>query len=159
MAVDQSALDRLSSYRLRRGDIVVARRGELGRCAIVTDREDGWLCGTGSLMIQMSSYMDAGFLAMLIGTPGSREYLGGVGVGITMKSLNHSILLKMPIGLPPLAEQRRIVAKVDEFMAICDELDQRLNEAKAHQSAFAAAAVHHLQFNQKNDSKQLAASK
>lgn len=48
------------------------------------------------------------------------------------------------IPLPPLAEQGRIIEKADELMVICDELEQGLVEAKAHQAAFAAAAVHHL---------------
>ena len=35
----------------------------------------------------------------------------------------------MPIPLPPLAEQHRIVAKVDTFMALCDQLEQQLHQA------------------------------
>ncbi|HRI72616.1 MAG TPA: restriction endonuclease subunit S, partial [Polyangium sp.] len=54
-----------------------------------------------------------------------REYLGGSAVGTTMQNLNQSILLKMSFGLPPLPEQKRIVAKVDELMKLCDELEAR----------------------------------
>ncbi|HJY80076.1 MAG TPA: hypothetical protein VKK81_03220 [Candidatus Binatia bacterium] len=43
----------LSRHRLRPGDIVFARRGELGRCALVGKQEAGWLCGTGSLRMRL----------------------------------------------------------------------------------------------------------
>ena len=43
---------RLSEYRLQKHDIVFARRGELGRCALVKERETGWLCGTGSILVR-----------------------------------------------------------------------------------------------------------
>ncbi|MBK8795700.1 MAG: restriction endonuclease subunit S [Anaerolineales bacterium] len=47
--------ERLAKYHLRVGDVVYARRGDIGRRALVTDDEDGWLCGTGSLFIRPSS--------------------------------------------------------------------------------------------------------
>ena len=53
-------------------------------------------------------------------------------------------IMPMPIGIPPLAEQHRIVAKVDALMAICDDLEARLTAATDLHGQFAAAAVHHL---------------
>lgn len=52
-AVDKSTVIRLGRHRLREGDIVMARRGEIGRCAVVGPKEVGWLCGTGSLVIRL----------------------------------------------------------------------------------------------------------
>ncbi|PIL16287.1 hypothetical protein P775_25340 [Puniceibacterium antarcticum] len=124
MAVDITTLERLASFKLRPGDIVLARRGEMGRCAIVTENEAGWLCGTGSLILRPSTFLCARFLVLVIGSPFGREYLGSSSIGSTMQNLNQSILLNLPFGLPPLAEQHRIVAKVDELMALCDQLEQ-----------------------------------
>ena len=126
MAVGDTTLERLSTFKLRKGDIVMGRRGEMGRCAVVTDQEDGWLCGTGSLILRLPTDCYAENLVMLIGSPLTREYLSGSSVGATMRNLNQSILLGMSIGVPPIAEQNRIVAKVDELMTLCDRLETYL---------------------------------
>jgi type I restriction enzyme S subunit len=134
MAVGPATLERLATFKLREGDIVMARRGEMGRCAVVTHLEDGWLCGTGSLILRLPSCVSAPFLVQLIGSPPVRAYLGGSAVGATMQNLNQSILLNLIIGLPPVAEQHRIVAKVDELMALCDQLEARLTTAQTEAS-------------------------
>ena len=129
MAVGVATLNRLSTFKLKAGDIVMGRRGEMGRCAVVTDREAGWLCGTGSLVLRLPQCVYARFLVLLIGSPYVREYLSGSAVGATMQNLNQAILLSVVIGLPPLAEQHRIVARVDELMALCDRLETSLATA------------------------------
>ena len=50
MMVNDETRERLRTYALKVGDVVIGRRGELGRCALVTEREEGWLCGTGSFL-------------------------------------------------------------------------------------------------------------
>jgi type I restriction enzyme S subunit len=126
MAVGPDALKRLEVFRLSSGDIIMARRGEMGRCAIVTNEEHGWLCGTGSLVLRMPASLHAPYLAMFIGAPRSRRYLSSSSVGTTMQNLNQSILSRMPVGVPPLAEQKRIVAKVEELMGVVDRLEAQL---------------------------------
>lgn len=141
MAVGPDTLERLSSFCLRAGDIVMARRGEMGRCALVTEREAGWLCGTGSLILRPSPLIFGQFLVLLIGSPFGRDYLGGSAVGTTMQNLNQAILLRMRFGLPPLAEQHRIVAKVDELMALCDRLEAARTAREATRDRLTAASL------------------
>jgi type I restriction enzyme S subunit len=52
MLISEATRERLSTYVLEEGDIVVGRRGEIGRCAVVGPAEAGWLCGAGSFFIR-----------------------------------------------------------------------------------------------------------
>ena len=120
MMISEATCRRLSSYILHAGMIVLGRRGEMGRCAVVTEKEDGWLCGTGSFFMEPSMSLYVYYVVSLFSSPYVKFYLGGESVGTTMSNLNHTILSKMPIPLPPLAEQRRIVAKIEELLPYVD---------------------------------------
>jgi type I restriction enzyme S subunit len=122
----------------------MGRRGEMGRCAVVTEYESGWLCGTGCLILRLSECVFPRFFVTLIGSPFVREYLEGSAVGATMQNLNQSILLNLVIGLPPLAEQHRIVAKVDELMALCGQLEAGKTEREQSRDRLVAASLHRL---------------
>lgn len=118
MMVSQETRKRLSAYVLHEGMIVLGRRGEMGRSAIISENEDGWLCGTGSFFILPSKEVFTRYVDLLFRTPYVRTCLIGESIGTTMNNLNHTILKKMPIPLPPLAEQKRIVAKLDELLPL-----------------------------------------
>jgi type I restriction enzyme S subunit len=66
MLISETTRQRLSNYVLEEGDIVVGRRGEIGRCAVVGPTEAGWLCGTGSFFIRPLPSIDSQFVAHLI---------------------------------------------------------------------------------------------
>jgi type I restriction enzyme S subunit len=142
MAVGPETLERLSAFKLRPGEIVMARRGEMGRCAVVSDKETGWLCGTGSLILRLQKCIFPRFLVTIIGSPFVRQYLGASAVGATMQNLNQSILMNLVIGLPPLQEQHRIVAKVNELMALCDQLEAQLTFAQTESRRLLEAVLH-----------------
>ena len=68
------------------------------------------------------------------------DFTGRV-AGSTRSKLNKAKALDIPIALPPLAEQKRIVAKVAELMALCDRLEAQLEERDVKQAALAKAAL------------------
>jgi type I restriction enzyme S subunit len=68
------------------------------------------------------------------------DYSGRV-VGATRSKLNQARALDIPVALPPLAEQHRIVAKVDELMALCDGLESARGSREAVRDRLAAASL------------------
>jgi type I restriction enzyme, S subunit len=142
VAVGATTLKRLGTFRLRAGDIVMGRRGEMGRSAVVSEEEDGWLCGTGCLILRLPECLCPRFLVTVIGSPFVRKYLGGSAVGITMQNLNQFILLNLVIGIPPLAEQHRIVAKVDEVMTLCDRLEAQIATTQTESRLLLESMLH-----------------
>jgi type I restriction enzyme S subunit len=108
--VPQAKVDSLTKHKLKVGDIVFARRGEIGRYAVVNEDEKGWLCGTGCLRARPLSSMSSIFLGYQIGLPRSIVWLNSNAVGQTMLNLNTEILGELPVLLPPKPEQERIAS-------------------------------------------------
>ena len=70
-----------------------------------------------------------------------RERIISMGRGIAFPSITRKQLENLLVPLPPLAEQHRIVAKVDELMSVCDRLEVALAEREATQDRLTAASL------------------
>lgn len=116
--VASSTRDRLKEFTVRENDIVIGRRGEMGRCAVVTKEMNGWLCGTGCFVIRLKSSCQARFAFFQIASPKVKAYLEEQAVGVTMMNLNQSILSSIQIPLPLLATQQQIVAEIEAEQAL-----------------------------------------
>ena len=117
--------NRLSRHRLRPGDVVYSRRGDITRRALVREEETDWLCGTGCLLVRPGADVDPRWLSFWLGAPWTHDYLLQRAVGATMANLNTGILSGLPVSLPPLEEQRRIagvLGALDDLAAECERL-------------------------------------
>ena len=132
--------ERLSAYALSVGDMVLARRGEVGRFAYVTQQEHGWLCGTGSFFVRLYSQCNREYLGLIFSDVRFRQHLQGESVGTTMTNLNQRLLLNALLALPPLAEQSRIVTRVEALMRLCDALEAK-GQLEAAQHAQLASTL------------------
>lgn len=117
--------EELCAYRLKSGDIVLGRRGEMGRSAPVAEHQNGWLCGTGSLIIRLQDGYDAAFYSQIIASHSSVQYLEKNSVGSTMSNLNEKIVKGLPVPNYSKEDQQRIVA----ILAALFEKEQRAKEA------------------------------
>ncbi len=126
VAVGPDTVARLSSFLLQDGDIVLGRRGEMGRCALVGTRESGWLLGTGSLALKPIESINASFLLWVLRSPLSVATLEGKSVGTTMTNLNQEILYGLPMPLPPCHEQKRIVQEIERHFSLIENLEREV---------------------------------
>jgi type I restriction enzyme S subunit len=111
--VSSATAKRLANYIMREGDVVIGRRGEMGRCALVTEIEDGWLCGTGSFYIKPSDRCDMGYLVRYLRSDECRKQLDALAAGTVMPNLSNTALAGLSIFLPPPREQRKTVHEID----------------------------------------------
>jgi len=113
--VSKATALRLKNYIMREGDIVIGRRGEMGRCALVTEVEDGWLCGTGSFLIKPSSRCDTRYLVRFLRSDSCKARLEKIAGGAVMPNLSNTDLGNLTFDLPPLDRQKSIVEKTDSL--------------------------------------------
>jgi len=96
LTISDEKFAELASYALQIGDVVLGRRGEMGRCAVVY--ENGMLCGTGSMIIRPNQKMQPYFLQSILSSPTYKKIIEDKAVGVTMMNLNIPIVsaLKVP---------------------------------------------------------------
>jgi len=129
-SVNVDMANKLANYRLQKDDIVFARRGEIGRCAIITENEENFLCGTGSLIVRFKEKekLNSKFMLYIFLSPFCRRYLEKSAIGGSMLNINCDIVGKMQVPLPSLSEQQRIVDILDTFEKSIVNLEAQLNE-------------------------------
>ncbi len=115
--VAEERAEKLDRHRVRPGDLLVGRRGKLGRSALVTAVEDGWVCGTGCLRVRLGPGVEPRYLIQYLGWPATIDWLAANAVGQTMPHLNTKILGRLPVRLPPPHAQRKIAEVLESVDA------------------------------------------
>lgn len=140
--VTPETADRLSRYKLVSGDVVFARRGDIGRCGVTLPEQEGWLCGTGSMVVRLhEDYCDPGYYALVFRSSGFSSLLELNAVGTTMLNLNPSILGRMLIPVPPLTEQKSILVFLEGEILKFDNLMQYVETAIARLTEYRQALI------------------
>jgi type I restriction enzyme S subunit len=123
------------------GDIIFTREAPMGEAAIIP--AGGTYClGQRTMLIRpMSEFISASYLLLTLTEPHLLERASEHAIGSTVKHLRVGDVENLNIPIPPLAEQHRIVAKVDEMMALCDQLEANVRAKSDTASRYAEAIV------------------
>lgn len=131
--VSEDHVQRLNRHMIQKGDILYSRRGDVGRCALATEHEAGWLCGTGCLRITIDETIaDSKFVFYQLQQEKIVGWVEKHAVGATMLNLNTTILSNIPLRLPPLEIQRRIA---DILSAYDDLIENNRKQIKLLEEA------------------------
>ena len=133
--ISETTATRLERYKLQKNDIVLARRGDLSKCAIITEKDKNCLCGTGSFFIQLdNAKIDSNFFLHLFVSKDVQAVILEHSIGLTMPNLNQTILNNLELSVPSIAEQKRVIAKISnledkiaqakQIMAACPQKKQ-----------------------------------
>ena len=112
LTISDEKYEELSAYQLKTGDVVMGRRGEMGRCAVV--HKDGFLCGTGSMLIRTKGEVTADYIQKIISFPSFKKTIEDMAVGQTMPNLNVPIVSGFQIIKPPMEVQDRYYAFAEQ---------------------------------------------
>jgi len=108
--IDEAMAHRLGRHLLAKGDIVFPRRGEISKCAIIDQEQEGYFCGTGCLKISIPPLeVLSQWLFYYLSLKHVVQWIEGKAVGATMLNLNTGILRSVPVDYPPISDQKRVV--------------------------------------------------
>jgi type I restriction enzyme S subunit len=126
--------EELSRHRMRVGDIVIARRGELSRAAAIVESHEGWLCGTGCFLLRLGpSALHSDFAVCVYRHDLIQRQIAGMAVGTTMPSLNNTVMERLFFPFCDPEEQSRIIERLnslDQFLRYLQYQALKLRQQK-----------------------------
>jgi len=135
-----------SDLWLQYGDILVQRGNTLeyvGVPAVYRGKPNQYIYPDLMMKLRLSSELDIDFIYHAMSSQPSRDFLRAraSGTSSTMPKINQMTLRSLPIPIPPLHEQHRIVAKIDQLMTLCDALEQYIEAATTKQTFLLIAVM------------------
>ncbi|MEZ9767475.1 restriction endonuclease subunit S [Vibrio breoganii] len=133
--LDESmVLKKWEHFKLDLGDIVLSSSASLGKVAKVSEETVGAIVYTGLIRFKTYAALSENYMSRFFESMEFARQINSSKTGAAIKHFGPTHLKKMVIPVPPLKEQHRIVAKVDELMTLCDQLEQQTEASiEAHQ--------------------------
>ena len=133
--------DELEEFSLRTGDVLICEGGEPGRAAVWDERERDIYFQKAIHRVRLSGSVNAHYFANVLRESATSARLNEYFTGVGIKHLTGKGLSSFIFPLPPLAEQNRIIAKVNELMSLCDQLETQITTAEDRNRRFLEAIL------------------
>lgn len=109
LKVSEEHVKRLSRHQVYEGNLMVARKGDVRKCAYITENENGWMTGSDCLKVVLDeSKCYSKFIYYQLRSDYIGRWLEKVSIGATMPSLNTGLLSGIEMVLPPIEIQKQI---------------------------------------------------
>jgi len=118
-------INELEHYSIHQGDLVICEGGDAGRCA-VWPNSYSVLFQNAIHRVRFKENIDSYFYMYVIMYLKNKHILDNYCKGVTIKHFTKTALLSLPVPLPPINEQLRIVAKIEELFAVLDGIKESL---------------------------------
>jgi len=137
--ITKEKAEKLPIYRLEVGDIIFSRVGTIGRIALVTEREKGWIISGQMLRVRIrNSILGDQFLLYYFSSKVVSDYINLKSIGSTRESINTDILRDCVVPVPPLEEQKLIatflnrdITRIDTLITQKSDLIELLQKKRA----------------------------
>ncbi|GAA3418388.1 restriction endonuclease subunit S [Streptosporangium vulgare] len=106
--IGEEAAAKLPSYRLMAGDVVCVRTGGIGKHALVTAEQEGWVIGTGIIRLRPGPWVDPPYLSHYLSHPSVQNWFARNGSGTAVPNISTRVLGALPVVLAPLPVQHSI---------------------------------------------------
>jgi type I restriction enzyme, S subunit len=131
------------------GDFLISRANTselVAKSVVVQETRPKLMISDKVLRVHFSDHADKEFYNYFNNSQLARDYYARTssGTSSSMKNISQVGISLLPVPVPPLAEQKRIVAKVNRLMSLCDELEAKLRQAEADSEKLMNAAVKHV---------------
>lgn len=126
--ISNKKFEEMSAFQLQIGDVVLGRRGEMGRCAVVS--KNGLLCGTGSLFIRSKGEVTSDHIQKIISFPSFKKVIEDMAVGQTMSNLNVPIVSNFEIIKPPIKVQHDYHSSIHQIDKLGSVVQKALDKTQ-----------------------------
>jgi type I restriction enzyme S subunit len=139
---ESTYVERIQRLRPVADDILYSREGGILGVACRVPAKTELCLGQRMMLVRTGAALSPAFLEMTLNSPLITDIARRKTTGGAAPRVNVATVKAYPIPLPPLAEQRRIVAKVDELMALCDLLEAQLTTSQTESRRLLEAVLH-----------------
>jgi type I restriction enzyme S subunit len=125
--VSEQTADRMSRHKLKPRTIVLPRRGDITKRAFIRDEQEGWLCGSGCLKIEVQdTELVPEFLYYFMDQHKAVQWLEQHAVGSTMLNLSAGIVNQFPVSYPNESTQARIASILSSYDDLIENNRRRM---------------------------------